>query len=143
MNVHSDYRADRYLDVFLLDKGQINISIIYPGTIVAFHRHKKQIDHWLVVQGTLEVITVTEDKKNYNDINIDNYILKDGVYREGFNTCIGPLMIASKVWHGYRCLGNEPAILIYYVTEKYDSSNPDEERITPEKLGVEFSSQIK
>ena len=147
MNINHDYRGRRYLDAFnfdylydsedkLIGAGQINITEIYPGTVCAFHRHKIQADYWMVASGELEVITVDGD-------NINNMILKDGLTYVGQTVLNGPLMITPGVWHGYRCLGNKPAVLVYYVTRKYNSEVPDEERITPEKLGVEFSSKVK
>jgi dTDP-4-dehydrorhamnose 3,5-epimerase len=31
-------------------------------------------------------------------------------------------------WHGFKALGDEPAMLIYFTTNLYDPANPDEER---------------
>ena len=43
------------------------------------------------------------------------------------------LSIPPGVWHGYMVLGEEEAVLMYYITSKYDEKNPDEERMTPER----------
>jgi hypothetical protein len=34
-------------------------------------------------------------------------------------------------------------VKIYYITSKYDPANPDEERMTIEEGGVDWSVQIK
>ena len=48
MNYHEDDRAQRLLDVFPLEKGQINISYINSTKhIVAWHKHEKQTDYWI------------------------------------------------------------------------------------------------
>ncbi len=31
-------------------------------------------------------------------------------------------------WHGFKALGNEPVMLLYFTTNLYDNTNPDEER---------------
>ena len=59
---HEDDRAQRLLDVFPLDKGQINISYINSTEpIVAWHKHKYQTDYWLCVKGSLKVGWATEE----------------------------------------------------------------------------------
>ena len=35
-------------------EGQVNFSSQYPGTIKAWHRHQKQTDFWLCVQGHMK-----------------------------------------------------------------------------------------
>ncbi len=100
--------------------GQINISYSYPGTIRAFHRHEKQWDNWLVVKGNLEVVLYTEPPMFYSELEkLELHYLSEGD---------DVLKIPPSVWHGFRVLGNEEAVLLYYVTNKYNPANPDEER---------------
>lgn len=109
-----DARGRGRYDVFQnIPKGQINISYSYPGTIRAFHRHAKQWDTWCLVRGHLEVATYNETQ------GLSTYYLSEG----------DPiLLIAPGTWHGFRVLGNDEAILLYYVTNNYDPDDPDEER---------------
>lgn len=96
-----------------MPKGQINVSYSYLGTIRAFHRHAKQVDCWFVVKGNLEIALYDDDK------GLSLLYLSEG----------DPvLLIAPGVWHGFRVLGNEEAVLLYYVTNNYDPNDPDEER---------------
>lgn len=37
--------------------------------------------------------------------------------------------IPRGVAHGYRVLGQEPAVIIYFTTESYNLKDPDEKRI--------------
>ena len=54
MNYHEDDRAQRLLDVFPLEKGQINISYINSTEhIVAWHKHEKQTDYWICLKGSI------------------------------------------------------------------------------------------
>jgi dTDP-4-dehydrorhamnose 3,5-epimerase len=49
------------------------------------------------------------------------------------------------VAHGYRVLGSEPVILVYYVTQVYDPRNPDEHRIPYDdpSIGFDWSTQMR
>ena len=110
---HEDDRAQRLLDVFPLDKGQINISYINSTEpIVAWHKHKYQTDYWLCVKGSLKVGWATEEN------GCEFKYLSDKELKI--------LEIPSGVYHGYQAL--EPnTILVYYVTKKYDPT--DEYRV--------------
>ena len=110
---HEDDRAQRLLDVFPLDKGQINISYINSTEpIVAWHKHKCQTDYWLCVKGSLKVGWATEEN------GCEFKYLSDKELKI--------LEIPSGVYHGYQAL--EPnTILVYYVTKKYDPT--DEYRV--------------
>jgi dTDP-4-dehydrorhamnose 3,5-epimerase len=112
--VFKDARGRNINDAFpSISEGQINISYSYPGTIRAFHRHKNQWDNWRVIKGNLEIATYTEE---------------DGLQLFYMGEGDGYLSIDPGRWHGFRVLDNKEAILLYYVTNKYDPDNPDEER---------------
>jgi dTDP-4-dehydrorhamnose 3,5-epimerase len=49
------------------------------------------------------------------------------------------LVIPRGVAHGYRVLGTEPMILVYYVTQTYDPGNPDEQRIPWDDPAIGFN----
>jgi hypothetical protein len=40
-------------------------------------------------------------------------------------------------------LGDQEAVLMYYVTAKYDAASPDEERMTVAESGIDWSVQVK
>jgi dTDP-4-dehydrorhamnose 3,5-epimerase-like enzyme len=50
-------------------------------------------------------------------------------------------VIPPNVWHGSYNFTNEPAILVYFITQKYDGA--DEERATVEEIGFDWSRPIK
>jgi len=134
MRFHQDDRAVRYCDIFdVMREGDINISIVYPGTIAAWHRHQHQTDYQIVVRGALKIG------------------LCDGAASEGGkvewkflserNANEGPLVIGPKIWHGSYNFTQEPALLVYFITQKYDGS--DEERATVEEMGFDWSRPVK
>lgn len=96
-------------------QGQVNYSVQYPGVIKAWHRHQKQTDFWLCVQGHI----------------------KAGIYEADRDTAWqavigeknpGVLIIPPPLWHGAATVGPGSAGLLYYVTHGYDPDHPDEER---------------
>ena len=131
-----DDRARRACDVFgftgdgTIDMGgDVNITWAYPGRVVAWHRHQKQTDHWFVIKGYLKVGLMDDSGQ------VKWVYLGENDRRV--------LSIPPGVWHGYMVLGEEEAVLMYYITSKYDEKNPDEERLTVEASGVDWSVAVK
>ena len=131
-----DDRARRACDVFGFTEdgtvqmaGDINITWAYPGRVVAWHRHRLQTDHWFVIKGFLKVGLLDDDG------NVRWVYLGENDRRV--------LSIPPGVWHGYMVLGDEEAILMYYITSKYNPEQPDEERLSLEDAGVDWSVPVK
>jgi len=131
-----DDRARRACDVFGFTPGggvnmdgDINITWAYPGRVVAWHRHALQTDHWFVIKGYLKVGLMDDDR------NVRWVYLGENDRRV--------LSIPPGVWHGYMVLGEEEAVLMYYITAKYDEKNPDEERMTVAEGGVDWAVPVK
>ena len=57
------------------------------------------------------------------------------------NASEGALFIPTGLWHGCYNYTNEPAILIYHITEKYDGT--DEERMDPKLAMWEYEREVK
>lgn len=108
-------------DELLTRFGQASMSLTYPGVIKAFHYHKKQDDLWFFPVGNAQVVLydLRQDSPTYKMTNV--------FYMGEHNPIL--LTIPKGVAHGYRVLGNEPAIIVYFTTESYDRNNPDEFRI--------------
>ncbi|GAW29461.1 dTDP-4-dehydrorhamnose 3,5-epimerase family protein [Carboxydocella sp. ULO1] len=108
-------------DELLTRFGQASMSLTYPGVIKAFHYHKKQDDLWFFPVGNAQVVLydLRQDSPTYKMTNV--------FYMGEHNPIL--LTIPKGVAHGYRVLGNEPAVIVYFTTESYDRNNPDEFRI--------------
>jgi dTDP-4-dehydrorhamnose 3,5-epimerase len=100
---------------------QVNFSQSYPGVIRAWHRHsRKQIDYICVVKGNLKVCAYDDRANSKTKGQLDEFILD--------SERLQIIRIPGYYWHGTNCIGNEPAIVLYFVTKLYDYVNPDEER---------------
>jgi dTDP-4-dehydrorhamnose 3,5-epimerase len=98
---------------------QISAALSYPGAIKAFHFHKYQTDCWLPVQGMFQVALV-DLRRGSRTWGLRN-TLYAGVLRPW------QLLIPPGVGHGYKVIGNDPAMLVYLTDRFYDPQ--DEGRI--------------
>ncbi|MFH1193814.1 MAG: dTDP-4-dehydrorhamnose 3,5-epimerase family protein [bacterium] len=116
----------------LLSKfGQTTFTVAYPGTIKAFHWHKKQDDLWFFAQGKATVVL---------------YDLREGSPTKGETQVImadagSPqlILIPRGVAHGYKALGEEPVFLFYHTTKSYNAAAPDEERLPYNDSKINFN----
>ena len=101
--------------------GQAVVTVNLPGVIRGWHRHGRQTDRIVVLQGSA------------------NVPLYDGrpaspTYRALEEHKLGPdafalISVPPGVYHGYRTTSQIPAIILNFPTELYDPASPDEERI--------------
>lgn len=124
---------DRLLERF----GQLSASLSYPGVIKAFHYHQKQDDIWFFPKGNAQAVLydLREDSPTHKQTD---------VYYMGENNPIS-LFIPRGVAHGYRVLGNEPAIITYLTNLSYDPDDPDEHRIpyNDPEIGFDWTTRFK
>jgi len=104
-------------DLFGADKvTQVNHSFTYPGVIRAWHRHLRgQVDYFLVLKGAIKICAFDDETSELDEI-----------VSTGLDLCI--IRIPGHYWHGFKAVGNEPAMLIYFTTNLYNPVDPDEER---------------
>ncbi len=100
---------------------QSNLSISYPGMIRAWHRHARgQIDYYVVIKGTVKICVYDNDKNSKTFGNLTEIISSDQKLQV--------VRVPGHYWHGIKTLGNETAMLVYFINNLYDYENPDEER---------------
>ena len=95
---------------------QANLSFTYPNIIRAWHRHVKgQNDYFLALKGMIKICAFDDKTSEVNEIISSGLDLQ-------------VVRVPGHYWHGFKALGNEPAMLLYFTTNLYDPANPDEER---------------
>ncbi len=95
---------------------QANFSYTYPEVIRAWHRHSNvQVDYFLALQGLVKICVFDEKTKELNEVISSGLDLQ-------------MVRVPGHYWHGFKALGNEPAMMLYFTTNLYDTTNPDEER---------------
>lgn len=110
--------------------GQVYMTTAFPGVIKAWHCHKVQTDNFTCVKGTMR-LGIYDARKNSPTF---------GKTEEHIVSLENPILvqIPPEVYHGFKCISDEEAIVINTVTEPYDKNNPDEYRIDPFDNDIPF-----
>jgi dTDP-4-dehydrorhamnose 3,5-epimerase len=122
-------------DPYFTRFGQSVITMSYPGVIKAFHWHEHQDDYWVVAKGMAQVVLHDLRETSSTRGQTEAYYIGEH----------NPRLVAIPrgVAHGYRVLGNEPVLLVYYVTRAYDPKDPDEHRIAYDDPRIGFDWTTK
>jgi dTDP-4-dehydrorhamnose 3,5-epimerase len=120
---------------FPKDTTQVSAALSYPGTIKAFHFHRRQTDCWVPVDGMLQVALV--DLRPASATFGARNTLYLGALRRW------QLLIPPGVAHGYKVIGTGPALLVYLTDRFYDPA--DEGRIPHDdpKIQYDWETQHK
>ena len=95
---------------------QVNHSFTFPGVIRAWHRHLRgQVDYFLALKGTIK-IGVYDDKTGELDTVVSS------------GSDLQVVRIPGHYWHGFKAVGTEPVMLVYFTTNLYNPADPDEQR---------------
>jgi len=115
------FRED-WLDLFANEKiVQSNFSYSYPGIIRAWHRHTRgQTDNFVVLRGAAKICAYDDASASKTRGEISEIV------SSGEKLQI--VKVPGHYWHGFKAIGNEPVMLVYFVNRLYDYDKPDEER---------------
>ncbi len=117
--------------------GQASLSMSYPGVIKAFHYHERQDDLWFFPVGSAQVVLYDARESS----------LTRGITQVLYPGQDNPLLIVIPVGvvHGYRVLGHQPLMIVYFTTESYVARDPDEKRIPWDDatIGFDWTTQYR
>ncbi|CAN5855335.1 dTDP-4-dehydrorhamnose 3,5-epimerase family protein [soil metagenome] len=103
--------------------GQVYVSATYPGVVKAWHFHKRQVDNFDCVAGMVKLVLVDtrEDSQTKGAVN------------EFFLGTHNPMLVQvpNLVYHGWKCISAELALVVNVPSEPYNLESPDEYRLDP------------
>ena len=101
--------------------GQVYLSATYPGVVKAWHYHEKQIDNFACVAGMVKLVLI--DTRPDSPTN--------GVVNEFFLGTEQRILvqIPALVYHGWKCISPDTAMVINVPSEPYLYAEPDEFRL--------------
>lgn len=103
--------------------GQVYVTTAYPDVVKAWHYHRLQDDNMAVIKGMAKIV-LFDDRENSSS---------KGVINEFFSGDHNHILIhiPRLIWHGFKCISKEEAIIINIVSKCYNYKNPDEYRKPP------------
>ncbi len=125
-------RAD---DEFFEKFGQVYMTTAYPGVVKAWHYHKVQTDNMAVIKGMMKVVLydARKDSPTYGEVN--EFFLGEHNFKL--------IQIPKMVYHGFKCIGREEAIVINVPTQPYNHEHPDEYRVDPYENEIPYDWRLK
>lgn len=125
LQIHLDDRGYLYEilrtdDSFFNGFGQYYVSAINPGVVKGFHKHSVQTDYVACVYGQIKLVLIDD---SVSPVQIQEYYLSPLVPKL--------VVIPPNIYHGWKCLSTEPAIVINAASHVHNKQNPDEIRIDP------------
>lgn len=110
--------------------GQVYMTTAYPGVVKAWHYHKMQDDHFAVVKGMLKLALYDNREGSPTLGEVNEFFMGES------NPIL--LKIPQGVYHGFKGIGTEEAIVINVVTKPYNRQEPDEYRLDPHDNDIPY-----
>lgn len=103
--------------------GQVYVSATYPGAIKAWHYHERQVDNFVCIAGMVKLVLV--DTRDDSPTK--------GAVNEFFLGTQNPTLVQvpNLVYHGWKCVSLEMALVVNTTNEPYRYDKPDEFRLEP------------
>lgn len=144
LNTHADDRG-LLTEIYRTDTGYHkkfggNINQVYVvenlarGTIRAFHRHKKLWDFFCITHGTAKFALYDDREKAPTYGQTNTFVFGDK------NKSL--LIVPPGIYHGWMSLEDDTQ-LISIASQTYNYDDPDEERISPDSFGYDWSIKFK
>ncbi len=115
---------------FQVKFGQIYMTTAYPGVTKAWHYHRKQFDHFVCVHGMIKLVLYDAREESTTRGEINEFFLGD------HNPVL--IEIPPMVYHGFKCVSSEEAIVVNTTTECYVYDHPDEYRMAAHSEDIPY-----
>jgi len=110
--------------------GQVYMTTAYPGVVKAWHYHKKQDDHFAVLQGMMKVALYDPRKGSPTKGEVNVFFIGE------HNPML--IKIPRLVYHGFKCISEYESIVVNIPSEVYSYKQPDEYRLDPHSKEIPY-----
>jgi dTDP-4-dehydrorhamnose 3,5-epimerase len=114
--------------------GQAYVTSAYPHVVKAWHMHKKQTDNMSCIKGMVKLVLYDDREGSKTKNRIDELFIGE---RNPALVSIPPM-----VWHGFKAIGDEYALIINLPTEMYNYKEPDEHRLPPDTERIPYDWKL-
>ncbi len=117
-------------DEMFQEFGQVYFTTALPGVVKAWHYHQFQADNFVCVAGRIKLALydARETSTTKGEANEFYLSLKEPKL----------VHIPKMVYHGFKCVGKDEAMVINIITKPYNYKNPDELRIDADDKTIGF-----
>jgi dTDP-4-dehydrorhamnose 3,5-epimerase len=115
--------------------GQVYLTTTFPHVVKAWHYHKKQDDYITCVKGMIKMVLydAREGSATQGEINV--------FYIGDHNPQL--VRVPRMVYHGWKCISEDEALIINAPTMPYNYSDPDEFRMDPHTRDIPYTWERK
>ncbi|HHT9126805.1 MAG TPA: dTDP-4-dehydrorhamnose 3,5-epimerase family protein [Candidatus Brocadiia bacterium] len=115
--------------------GQVYMTTAYPGVVKAWHYHKIQTDNMAAIHGMMKLVLYDSRPDSPTHGQVDELFF--GIHN--------PILvqIPPMVYHGFKCVSQEEAIVVNCPTERYNYTEPDEYRVDPRSKEIPYNWERK
>jgi dTDP-4-dehydrorhamnose 3,5-epimerase len=114
--------------------GQVYVTAAYPQVVKAWHMHKKQTDNVTCIKGMMKLVLYDDREKSKTKGEINEFIIGDR------NLLL--VRIPPEVWHGFKAVAEDYALMLNVPTELYDYKKPDEHRLPPDTNKIPYDWKL-
>jgi len=114
--------------------GQAYITAAYPQVVKAWHMHKKQTDNIACVKGIIKLVLYDGREPSSTHGEIYEIVLGEK------NPTL--VKIPPQIWHGFKNIGLEVAIVMNVPTKLYNYQKPDEHRLPAETTKIRYDWKL-
>jgi dTDP-4-dehydrorhamnose 3,5-epimerase len=113
---------------------QAYITAAYPQVVKAWHMHEKQKDNIACVKGMIRLVLFDDRERSKTRGEINEFVIGEK----------NPMLvkIPPDVWHGFKNVGDETAIVMNLPTNLYDYKKPDEQRLPPDTMKIPYDWKL-
>ena len=115
--------------------GQVYVTTTYPGVVKGWHYHKVQTDNVAVVHGMVKLVLYDAREGSPTKGEVNEFFL--GIHNPML------VQIPKGVYHGWKCIGLEEAVVVNSPTEPYNYEKPDEYRVPFDSPTVPYDWEVK
>ena len=140
LRVSPDERG-RMMDILRRDEelfvafGQVYLTTVYPGTVKAWHCHKRQIDNFVCLRGMIKLVLFDNREGSPTRGEVDEFFIGDEKHLL--------VQIPPGIYHGFKGVGTVEALVLNVPTEPYDRQQPDEHRLAFDSDAIPYHWEIK
>jgi dTDP-4-dehydrorhamnose 3,5-epimerase len=114
--------------------GQAYVTAAYPQVVKAWHMHKKQTDNIICIKGMIKLALWDGRQKSKTKNEVNEFIIGER------NLLL--VKIPPQVWHGFKTITEEYALVLNIPTELYNYNKPDEYRLPPDTEKIPYDWKL-